>query len=286
VVAVAQQVPVAPLRIWPGVAPGSESWSHDEEALTDPDSGIFLIRNVVTPTLTPVLPAAGTANGSAVVVAPGGGFAALAWHHEGTSTAKWFADRGVTAFVLKYRLAPVPVDPVELAATLTERLGPMPDDPVARGAWFLQAIGNAWELAAADGEQAVRTVRAQAASWGLDASRVGIIGYSAGGTVAVQAAATADPEARPAFVANIYGAFLRRDVTADAPPYFGVVAADDALCLDFCLDAARRWREAGVPPELHVYERGGHGFGMTPQGLPVDTWVDRLAEWLATHSFL
>ena len=274
------------VRIWPGVAPGSESWSHDEDALTDPDSGLLLIRNVVTPTLTPVLPAAGTANGAAVVVAPGGGFAALAWDHEGTSTARWFADRGVTAFVLKYRLAPLPADPAELAATLTERLGPFPDDPEARGAWMFQAIGNAWQLAAADGEQAVRVLREQAATWGLDASRIGILGYSAGGTVALQAAVTTDADARPAFVANIYGAFLAGDVTADAPPYFGVVAADDSLCLDFCLDAARKWREAGVPAELHVFERGGHGFGMRPQSLPVDRWPDQLEAWLASRDFL
>jgi acetyl esterase/lipase len=274
----------AALPIWTDVAPGSEDWSHVEEAATDPATGLHMIRNVVTPTITPVLPAPGTANGSAVVVAPGGGFAALAWHHEGTSTAQWFADRGVTAFVLKYRLAPLPADPAELTA----KLGPMPDpsDAAALAAWFRNAIGNAPDLATADGEQAIRTVRAQAATWDLDPARVGIIGYSAGGTVAIQTAASTDPEARPAFVANIYGAFLNRDITSDAPPFFGVVAADDTLCLKFFLDAAQKWLEAGVPTEFHVYETGGHGFALTPQKSPVDSWTDRLADWLAARGFI
>lgn len=274
----------APLQIWPGLAPGSEGWSHAEHAATDPATGVYLIRNVVTPTITPVLPAPETANGSAVVVAPGGGFAALAWHHEGTATAQWFADRGVTAFVLKYRLAPLPSD----RSALVTRLGPPPSDsdPAALGAWMRQAIGTAPDLATADAEQAIRMIRARAETWALDPARVGIIGYSAGGTVALQAAATADPEARPVFVANIYGAFLERDVTGEAPPYFGVVAADDTLCLGFCLEAAQKWLAAGVPTELHVYECGGHGFGLTPQKLPVDTWSDRLAEWLATRDFV
>lgn len=273
-----------PITIWPGVAPGSEGWSHEEDTATDPNTGVELIRNVVTPTITPVLPAPGTANGSAVVVAPGGGFAALAWHHEGTSTAKWFADRGVTAFVLKYRVAPLPRDPSELTA----KLGPVPDasDPVALGAWMRKAVGNAPDLGTADAEQAIRTIRSRAAAWELDPSRVGIIGYSAGGTVAIQAAATTDAEARPAFVANIYGAFLNRDVTGEAPPYFGVVAADDSLCLRFFLDASQKWLAAGVPTEFHVYEAGGHGFGLTKQKLPVDSWPDRLAEWLAARDYV
>ena len=279
-----ETVTTAPQPIWPGAAPGREGWSHAETEATDPATGVFLIRNVVTPTITPVLPTPGTANGSAVVVAPGGGFAALAWHHEGTSTAQWFADRGVTAFVLKYRLAPIPSEPSELIA----RFGPPPgeDDPAALGAWMRRAIGTAPDLATADAEQAIRMVRARAADWELDPSRIGIIGYSAGGTVAIQAAATTDPDARPAFVANIYGAFLEREVTRAAPPYFGVVAADDGLCRTFFLDATQRWLAAGVPTEFHVYETGGHGFALTPQKLPVDTWTDRLADWLAGHGVI
>ena len=273
-----------PIRLWPGAAPGSEDWVDDEESLTDPSNGMFVIRNVVVPTLTPVLPAPGTGNGAAVVVAPGGAFAALAWHHEGTSTATWFAERGVAAFVLKYRLARLPRDMAEVVA----RIGPMPDPSDGPGmlAWLRKGIGNAPELATDDGEQAIRVIRQRAAEWGIDPARVGIIGFSAGGTVALQTAATSDPAARPSFVANIYGAFCDREITADAPPMFAVVAADDALCRVAFFEVAQRWMDAGLPTELHVYENGGHGFGLTKQGIPVDTWTDRLSDWLTVRSFL
>lgn len=273
-----------PIRLWPGPAPGSEDWTDDEESLTDPNTGMFVIRNVVVPTLTPMLPDPGAANGTAVVVAPGGAFAALAWHHEGTSTAEWLAKRGIVAFVLKYRLARLPSDPAELIA----EIGPMPDpnDGPAMTAWLRKGIKNAPDLATADAEQAIRLLRARAAEWGVAPDRIGIIGFSAGGTVASQTAATTDPQARPTFVVNMYGAFCDRDVTSAAPPMFGVVAADDTLCRDSFLDVARRWMDAGVPTEVHVYESGGHGFGMTPQGSAVDTWPDRLGEWLATRGMV
>jgi len=236
------------------------------------------------PTITPVLPRAGSGNGTAVVVAPGGAFTALAWEHEGMPMAHWFAERGVAAFVLKYRLALVPTDPVELAA----KAGPMPapSDVAGLRDWARAALGTTPDLGTADAEQAVRTVRARADAWGVDAAKVGILGFSAGGTVATQAAATSDATARPAFVANIYGAFFEREVHADAPPYFGVVAADDVLCIDYFLQTAQSWLASGGRPEIHVYERGGHGFALRPQGAPVDSWTDRLADWLTGRGFL
>ena len=272
-----------PIRLWPDAAPGSEDWSDDEESYIEPSNGMFLYRRVTVPTLTPVLPMPGTSNGTAVIVAPGGAFAGLAWHHEGTSTAQWFADRGVAAFVLKYRLARLPSDMAEVIAAI----GPPPDpeDGPAMLAWLRKGIGDAPELATADGEQAVRLLRGRAAEWGIDPSRIGMIGFSAGGTVVSQTAATIDPEARPAFVADIYGAFCDRDVPADAPPFFAVVAGDDPLCGPL-LETTQKWMRAGVPAELHLYETGGHGFGLTPQGKPVDRWVDRLEDWLTTRGLL
>ena len=273
-----------PIRLWPGAAPGSEDWIDDETSGVDPSNGMFLVRNVVLPTLTPVLPEPSARNGTAVVVAPGGAFAGLAWDHEGTATAAWFAERGVAAFVLKYRLARLPADMTDLIA----EIGPMPDvnDGPAMLAWLRRGIGNAPELATADGEQAIRVVRARAGALGIDEERVGIIGFSAGGTVALQTATTVDPKARPSFVANIYGAFCDRDVTVDAPPMFAVVAADDGLCRASFLEVAHRWMDAGVPTELHVYEKGGHGFGLAKQELPVDSWTDRLEDWLTARGFL
>jgi acetyl esterase/lipase len=272
------------INLWPGVAPGSETWSLEEESGVDPTNGLFQFRNVVTPTITPVLPKPGTANGTAVVVAPGGGFSSLIWHHEGTSTADWFVDRGVTVFVLKYRLAQLSPDMSEV----TVKHGPMPDysDGDAIRAWFRQAIDTVPDLATADGEQAIRHIRRNASDWNVDPARLGIIGFSAGGTVAMQTATTSDPEARPAFVANLYGSFLERDVPADAPPYFAAVAADDHLCIGYVLDATQKWLTAGAPTELHVYENGGHGFGMCPELGAVVHWADRFVEWLASRGFM
>jgi acetyl esterase/lipase len=271
------------VRLWPGVAPGSEQWTQEEGAYTDPATGTLALANVVVPSITPVLPEPDSATGTAVVVCPGGGFASLAWEHEGMSVARWFADRGVVAFVLKYRLVRQPTDEALITA-----LGPMPDlsDGPAVRAWFRAAIGDVPDLATADAEQAIRTVRAGAAGWGVDPGRVGIIGFSAGGTVAVQTATTTDPEARPDFVATIYGSFLEREVPAGAPPFFGVVAADDHLCIGYVLDAAKKWLSAGAPTELHVYESGGHAFSLVPQGRPVDGWTDRLTEWLESRDLI
>jgi dienelactone hydrolase len=198
--------------------------------------------------------------------------------------ARWFAERGVAAFVLKYRLAVVPTDPAELAA----KAGPMPDpsDMAAIRAWGRAALRGLPDLATADGEQAVRTVRAHAGTWDVDPVKVGILGFSAGGTVATQAAATSDPSARPAFVANIYGAFFEREVPAQAPPYFGIVAADDALCLTDFLRTSQLWLSSGTATEFHVYETGSHGFGLSTQGSPVDGWTERLADWLSTRGVI
>jgi acetyl esterase/lipase len=273
----------APVALWPGIAPGSESWTHEETSEVDPATGTLALKNVVTPSITPVLPDSGEGNGTAVVIAPGGGFVSLAWEHEGMPVAEWFAARGVAAFVLKYRLAPS-LDPAALA--LWAANAPDASDPIALQQYFEDSVRDAAELSAADGEQALRVVRARAGEWGVDPQRVGILGFSAGGTVALRSAVTSDSHARPRFVVNVYGAFLRRGVPADAPPCFTVVAADDDLVLGWCLEAAEQWRRAGRPIELHVYERGGHGFGLRSQGLPVDTWIDRLTEWLHAQGLM
>jgi acetyl esterase/lipase len=271
------------VRLYDGAAPGSESWTHEEQTIVDPATGSRGLRNVVVPTITPVLPSPEAAVGSAVVIAPGGGFAGLSWDHEGLSTAAWFTERGVAAFVLKYRLAPLPTDPAEVAAKLGAM--PAPGSPEF-GPWFARVVGDTPDLASADGEQAIRLIRGGAASWGVDPDRIGIIGFSAGATVALRAGASTDRSARADFVADIYGAFLGREVPADSPPLFAVVAADDGLCRGMVFDAVQQWVAAGAPAELHVYERGGHGFGLAKQGAPTDSWPARLEEWLELHRVL
>jgi acetyl esterase/lipase len=275
--------PLSPVRIWPGIAPGSETWTHQEHEDIDPATGHRLLRGVVVPTITPVLPRPGTESGTGVVIAPGGAFTGLAWDLEGLATAGWLAEQGIAAFVLKYRLARVPADPAELEAL--RRSMPDPGHAGALLEWSQALLAPAIDIATADGEQAVRVVRERAATWGVDPTRVGILGYSAGGTVATQAAVTGDAASRPAFVVNVYGAWFAKEVPTGAPPLFGVAAADDPL-VDAWLKTAQAWLAAGVPTELHLYERGGHGFAVTTQGLPVDGWTERLTGWLTSRALL
>ena len=260
--------------LWPDGAPGSEGWTQVERSIAAPDGNELLV-NVTVPTLIPFLPDESTANGTAMIVAPGGGFRFLSMNNEGRYAASWLRDHGVAAYVLTYRLLDTGTTDEEMNRSTMEMLlriieTKMDAADVAPEVRF---------LAKADAEQAVRYVR------GTGAERVGFMGFSAGGILTTDVATTEDPDARPDFVAPIYGA-SRVDVPADAPPFFSVVAADDGLCLDWCVDAFRAWRAAGRPAELHVYERGGHGFAGNKLGLPTDTWLDRLGDWLAANGWI
>jgi acetyl esterase/lipase len=274
-----------PIRLWPGVAPGSESWTH-EEAVWHDDAGDAQVCNVVVPTITSFLPEPGTANGTAVIVAPGGGFFYLAETHEGTEAATWLAGLGITAFLLRYRLihtGPTHADFQQYMQDWFMRLLSS-DDVAARSGE--QVAPEVAPLAFADGEQAVRVVRARAAEWAIAPDRIGFMGFSAGGFVTSAVAQSDDLEARPNFVAPIYGAQAKSPVPDDAPPLFCVVATDDGLCVDGCIDTVQAWRAAGRPAELHSYTSGGHGFGMRKKGLPLDTWPARLADWMQSLGYL
>jgi acetyl esterase/lipase len=244
------------------------------------------VHNVVRPTLTPYRADPEIANGTAVVVAPGGAFRYLAWDYEGLDVAQWLVARGVTAFVLKYRLVDTGASEEEISASVAALHLSLQAE---REHWSLRPGDLAPDvepLAAADGAQAIRYVRAHAAEWGVDPDRVGMLGFSAGAFVTTAVALTRDAGARPSFVAPIYGGGVTGDVPLHAPPLFCAVAADDPLCLDSTLRTYQAWQAAGRPAELHVYENGGHGFGTKKLGLPVDSWMDRLADWMQSRGYL
>ena len=135
---------------------------------------------------------------------------------------------------------------------------------------------------------AVAYVRQHASDWGISPDRVGIIGFSAGGFIAAQVAVEYAPEGRPAFAAVIYGGLMKdAQAPTDAPPLFIAAATDDGLELaPQSIALYQKWTNAHKSAELHMYAKGGHGFGMRQQNIPTDHWIDRFADWLQLEGFL
>lgn len=267
------------IALWPGAAPGSEGWTHQERRTVRRSDGLRLLRNVARPTLTVHLPAPEKATGTGVVVAPGGAFHFLADEHEGTDVASWLTERGIAALVLRYRVLPTADDDVAFESEFAKHMA----DPAL--SWSLTTEARA--MSVADGLQAMRVARRRAGEWGLDREHIGIMGFSAGGYVTCWVALQHDASSRPAFVAPIYGApFGEFSVPASAAPMFLAFATDDAMMVPNSLPLYSAWREAGKRVELHVYSRGGHGFGMRKNGLPSDHWIEQFAAWLAAEGFL
>jgi acetyl esterase/lipase len=238
-----------------------------------------VVTNVTKPSLTVFKPSPELRSGTALVICPGGGFMALAINSEGNDVAKYVIARGVTAFVLKYRLAHTGQD-------ATQEFSEMLKD----GQKLHEMLGKMVPLAVADGLAAVTYIRQHASEWGVSPDRVGIIGFSAGGAVTAGVAFHYLPEGRPAFVAPIYaggGQFKDATVPADAPPMFVAAATDDELGLaPISVFLYEKWIAAHKSAELHIYSKGGHGFGMRKQNLPVDHWIDRFADWMQLQGWL
>lgn len=259
------------IRLYKGAAPGSENWTWNEY---EKKMGLYItIYNVSVPSLTVFEADKSIATGTAVIVCPGGAFHALAIDNEGYDVAKWLNAKGITAFVLKYRLCHLITDnPVQ------EMWAKM------KSATFNKDIEPIVAMGIADGKASVAYVRSHAAEWNLKPNQIGIMGFSAGGTVAAGVAFTYDVQSRPDFVAPIYpyvGNFGTKAVPSDAPPMFIAVASDDNE--EFQIPSTllySNWVSAKKSAELHIYRKGHHGFGMRKQNIPTDTWIDRFYEWL------
>ncbi|HEX4487350.1 MAG TPA: alpha/beta hydrolase [Terriglobales bacterium] len=271
--AAAQEV----IPLYPGTPPGSPQADYPEKAYFSNVWKTDVVTNVSKPSLTVFKPSAESKNGTAVVICPGGGFMALSISSEGTDVAKYLAAKGVTAFVLKYRLAHTGEDATQEFITL-----------YANRQKFDELVAPVVPQSVADGLAAVAYVRQHAADWGVSPDRVGIIGFSAGGRVVSGVAFHYAPESRPAFVAPIYaGGEVSGEVPADAPPMFVAAASDDQLGLaPVSVALYQRWIAAHKSAELHLYAKGGHGFGMRKQNLPTDHWIDRFAEWMELQGWM
>jgi endo-1,4-beta-xylanase len=258
--------------LWPKGAPGSEGKNAPEAVRVN--DGIRRVASIHKPSVTAYLPSKQTATGAAVIIMPGGGHRYLSIDNEGHFVARWLRDHGVAGFVLKYRLAR------DEAGSTTYKVE---------------------EHAVKDGQRALRLLRARARSWNLDPQRIGVIGFSAGAQLASFMGAgfdAGDPKAkdpieressRPAFQALMYGGSRREGgppLPKDAPPAFFCVASDDKNPTATALELFQKFREAGLSAELHVFARGGHGFGMKDRPMPITHWPARFREWLDDQGFL
>jgi acetyl esterase/lipase len=253
------------LPVWPGAVPGPPHAAYPERTVADTPLGTVVF-DVTTPTLTAYLPDPAHATGTGVIVAPGGACLALTMDLEGTRVARWLQRQGIAAFVLKYRIERKQQQGIPAGLDLRK----------------------ACREGMADGIQAVRRVRQNAAAWGLSPHRIGFLGFSAGAMIASGALLQADARARPDFAALIYGAPFGSlpSLPKSLPPVFMAWAQDD----DQARVAASRFYDAlladGQRPEAHIYASGGHGFGLRRQGTSSDHWIDALQGWMQAQGFL
>lgn len=251
------------VKLYAGVAPGSEAWTIPESTAGQPPARI--VRNIVTPDYVPYIPDATRNTGTGVIIAPGGGFVMLSYDNEGVEVAKWLAERGIAAFVLKYRVRQT--DPNTDPLTSIQRS----DTPEAN-----------YAPALADGVAAVKMIRERAAEYGIKPDRIVMTGFSAGAIVVVSTALHSDLSARPNYAAPIYGAPFGpiANLPQGLPPFFLAVAQDDVGAGGLVDKFYAALLASGYRPELHRYQTGGHGFGMRKRMLSADHWIDELFWWM------
>src|SRR5262245_30850655 len=267
------------IDVWPGRAPGETKEIGPEESRPPQPKqrqDVTRLTNISKPTLTLYQPPEGKRNGAAVIVCPGGGYSILAWDLEGTEIAEWLNTIGVTAAVLKYRVP--------------RRDGDMEN-----------------KLPLMDAQRSMSLIRSKASELGIDAKRIGMLGFSAGGNLAAATClkynqrqydkfdSVDDVSSRPDFGVLIYPAYLgdnsgnvrpEYQPTKDTPPMFLALALDDRVAVDGSIAMTKALKGVGVPAELHIYDAGGHGFGMRKSEFPCHTWPMRCAEWMERRALL
>ncbi len=239
-----------------------------------------MARNITAATLTPFLPAAGKANGAAVIVAPGGGFRWLSMGNEGWEVAQALADRGIAAFVLKYRLHPTPESLDAFKESMNRTFaaagaggGDRPRPPRPN-------LDNQLQ----DAEAAYALILKNAKEWGVDTDRIGMIGFSAGAGLTMHSTLHSKTM-KLAFIGPIYGGMQAVEVPKDAPPMFAAIATDDFLFRGE-FGVIKAWFEAGRPVEFHLYQNGGHGFGLGNPDRTSNKWFDAFMHWVEVNGWL
>ena len=259
------------LDLWPDRVPLSGQKAESSEEVRTNKNGILRITNVTRPQMTVYRP--NDPNGAAVLVCPGGGYKILAYEHEGTDVCEFLTEHGVTAILLKYR------------------------------------VPSSQEVALQDAQRAIGMIHHHAEEWGIDSDRIGMLGFSAGGNLTVMTCLHGSERTyeidekldinnpTPSFAVPVYPAYLVErgtegpllsaiTVKDTSPPLCLVHAADDPWTASSSFLLAVEYKKHDVPCEVHVYAKGGHGFGMKKKGLPVDAWPDRVVEWMDSMGYL
>ena len=252
--------------------PTGVTWENEEKQYFSPIWQTEVVTNVSSPTMQVFRPESSN-TGTAVIIAPGGGLYGLSIENEGTAVAEWLNGKGITAFVLRYRLVPTGEDGT---ADIMKDWGENPD-------LMYKRVAEVMPSSIQDGLNAIAYVREKADSYGINPERIGFLGFSAGGAVTMGVGYNYTPESKPNFLVPIYpwtDAMPVTPIKEDAPPMLIVCATDDPLGLaKGSIELYNSMLEGQKPVALHMYAKGGHGFGMKEQGLPSDLWIERFYEW-------
>ncbi|MGB5238908.1 MAG: alpha/beta hydrolase [Flavobacteriaceae bacterium] len=254
----------------------SLTWEGDPYEFYYNDWKTEVITNVSSPHLEVFTPDPMLANGTSVIIAPGGGLLAHSIEKEGRQVARWLNLKGITAFVLQYRLLPMGKDGLDAEKKDETEI--------------IKMVSAVLPLSIEDGKNAVAYVRENADRWDLDKKRIGFMGFSAGGAVTMGVALQSAEEQLPDFIVPVYpwmnviGEYMIPEVV---PPMLVICASDDPLMIGpDSITLYSRWIDEGGLAGIHMYSKGGHGFGMATQGLPSDSWIERFYEWAVTENFV
>ena len=264
------------IPLYKGTSPGSENWNWTEGEIYKNPFNTKIVYNVTQPTLIAYLPDPAVANGSAVIICLGGGFHVLLIDSIGTKLGNELTKKGITVFILKYRLAKsFTDDPWKEVTNL-----------IKDSLMFTQKIAPVVKLAGDDLNASIAYVLQHADEFKVDKKRIGVMGLSAGGTLAANLAYNYTPETRPAFVAALYtrtSSVRRTNIQQDAPPLFIAAATDDSTTsVSNSVSLYNDWMNSKHSAELHLYTKGGHGL----RGFPAESWINRFEEWLDVLGFL
>ncbi len=305
----------ATVKLWNEPAPGSEKWTQKETSIeymspywNEKNIAIF---NVVEPTLTLFQPAPGNASDVAVIVCPGGGFTALSWDTEGPNVAKKLAEKGITAFVLKYRIAysggtreevnlvcqssygGQPVTPeitglinknMEISRSISEDFGKRDTATLKMDKEVLRSIGNIIKMSADDGRKAIEYVRMNADTWNINPDKIGIMGFSAGGMLSLEVAFNHDKKSKPDFIGVMYGSLGFKGIPDDPMPMF--MAASQYEATGTAAALYESWCDANIEAEIHSFTGTRHGFGYRNNNDRVNIWLELFTGFLQKTGFI